>query len=160
PIMLWLRYCTIGSQLLFPRSSSEVSRSMTLKQIAWEVTPPILWRFLRKLIKPAEPVPGALDAVSLPVSEEQPREIKPVGMFSGDYSSFSEAASHSVGYNSDEPASAAASQLRNMLQTAPSTEIDGRFQQVHSALCVVRDRMQMSGLSVMDIGGGGGNYFF
>ncbi|WP_271617362.1 methyltransferase, TIGR04325 family [Bradyrhizobium sp. CCBAU 51745] len=84
----------------------------------------------------------------------------PSTMFSGDYETFREAAAHCEGYDSEAAAKAAQVQLRQMMEASPPTEIDGRFQQVHSALCVVRDHLKAGRLSVLDIGGGAGNYFF
>jgi len=81
-------------------------------------------------------------------------------MFSGAFSSFDDAAASSKGYNDFAVANAAARRLSEMKTSAPAVEIDARFQQVHSAICVAIDRMRKQALSVLDIGGGNGNYFF
>jgi len=123
-----------------------------LKQIVKDITPPILVKGLRKVVPraPAEP----------PVPQSEPAPAKPVTMFSGDYQSFAEAAAHCEGYDAKGPAESAANQLRRLLQAPQPAEIDGRFQQVHSALCIARDHLRKTSLSVLDIGGASGGYFF
>ena len=80
--------------------------------------------------------------------------------FDGDYASFEEAAGHAVGYDDAEAAGAAADRLAQMVAETNPVEIDGRFQQVHSALCVARERLQKTRITVLDFGGGNGAYFF
>ncbi|WP_156668081.1 methyltransferase, TIGR04325 family [Rhizobium bangladeshense] len=81
-------------------------------------------------------------------------------MFSGDYTSFEEAARNAVGYDDPNAGAAAATRLAAMITGTNPVEIDGRFQQVHSALCIVRERIQKQRISVLDFGGGNGNYYF
>jgi len=81
-------------------------------------------------------------------------------MFSGDFESFEAAAAHAVGYDHAAPARAAAERLISLLEGRSPPEVDGRYMQVHSALCVARECLGPGSLSVLDIGGANGHYFF
>jgi putative methyltransferase (TIGR04325 family) len=81
-------------------------------------------------------------------------------MFEGEYASFEAAARDCKGYD-DAGAATSASRRMSELKTGNNPiEIDGRFQQVHSALCVIRDRLNTKTISVLDVGGGNGSYYF
>ena len=121
--------------------------STHLKLVIKALAPPILLSALRKMLgNPRSTPPEAPPANQ--------------SMFGGAYDSFDEAAGHSKGYDDAVIASAAAKRLSDMISSTTSVEIDGRFQQVHSAICVARDRMRKQALSVLDIGGANGSYFF
>ncbi|WP_064692152.1 methyltransferase, TIGR04325 family [Rhizobium aegyptiacum] len=105
--------------------------------------------------------PIVLTAVQKLRSGRNPVEpVQPGSMFSGNYASFEEAARKAVGYDDPNAGAAAATRLAAMIAGTNPVEIDGRFQQVHSALCIVRERLQKPRISVLDFGGGSGNYYF
>lgn len=117
---------------------------LRLKFLAEAITPPIIFRYLRRS-PPKAPIAAS--------SAQR-------AMFEGDYSSFEEAAKLCKGYDDAAVASAAAKRLIELKTAVPPREIDGRFQQVHSALCVVSDKRQSRAISVLDVGGGNGSYYF
>lgn len=117
---------------------------MTLRSVLKALTPPIVWSTVRKL--------GS--------GHNRAELVQPGSMFSGDYTSFEEAARNAVGYDDPNAGIAAATRLAAMIAGTNPVEIDGRFQQVHSALCIVRERLQKQRISVLDFGGGSGNYYF
>lgn len=114
------------------------------KQIVANVLPPVAVRGLRSILrrKSNEPSPASFLE------------------FDGDYASFSEAAEHSIGYDSEIIAKGAARRFAAMLAENATAEIDSRFQIVHSALSHVVDRIGKNRISVLDIGGGAGTYYF
>ena len=85
-------------------------------------------------------------------------EPRPQYGFFGDYRNFDDAASDASEYNSEKIAAAAAAQIPTFFRDE-FCEIDGRYQQVHSALAAVMDRLGKSRLSVLDVGGGNGNNY-
>src|SRR5579871_1385389 len=121
--------------------------STHLKRAIKALTPPILLNALRIVLRSSRSTPP--DATTANQS-----------MFSGAYGSFEEAARHSRGYDDAVIASAAGKRLSDIITSTAPVEIDGRFQQVHSAICVARDHMRKQTLSVIDIGGANGGYFF
>jgi putative methyltransferase (TIGR04325 family) len=133
--------------------NEDLSARQMLRQLAKDLTPPIVVKAIRRLPWMRRPAP-------IPAPPVQPAIVRPITMFSGDYVSFEAAAAASVGYDDEAPATSAANQLRRLLDSQPPDEIDGRFQQVHSALCVARDYLRKDTLSVLDIGGANGGYFF
>ncbi len=114
---------------------------MTLRKIVKAITPPILLDLVRGASKPHEP-------------EQSP------SMYRGNYASFEEAAKNAVGYDDPNAGGAAANRLTEQLSRPNPVEIDGRFQQVHSALCIAREKLNRGRMSVLDFGGGNGGYYF
>lgn len=81
--------------------------------------------------------------------------------FEGDYKTFAEAKAHSVGYENKIVGERYAKNLFSLASNTEPREIDSRFQQVHSALLYVVDRLSADGMiSVLDVGGGNGAYGF
>lgn len=115
-----------------------------VKQIVANVLPPVAIRGLRSIL----------------FRKPTPSPPPPFSEFEGDYSSFSDAANHSIGYDSEIIAQGAAKRFAAMLAENTTAEIDSRFQQVHSALSYVRGRIKKDRMSVLDIGGGAGTYYF
>jgi putative methyltransferase (TIGR04325 family) len=85
-------------------------------------------------------------------------EPRPQYGFFGDYSNFDDAAADASEYNSEKVAASAAAQIPSLFRDE-SCEIDGRYQQVHSALAAVADRVGKQRISVLDVGGGNGNNY-
>jgi len=104
-------------------------------------------QILRNLLKRSV-VPDAA-----PVAAERPK----YGFF-GSYKDFDQAARDASEYDSAAIAEHAAAQIPKFFQDE-FCEIDGRYQQVHSALASVAERLGKSRLSVLDVGGGNGNNF-
>lgn len=93
-------------------------------------------------------------------SNQKGRTDTPAGEFTGDFPSFEEAAQHAVGYDTDVIAASAESNLIELLGClSTQTETHVLYQQAHSAICFARDRLGSKRLSVLDVGGGNGNYF-
>lgn len=131
-------------------SSPVTGDEKMLNQIVREMTPPFIVRAARFLLK--------RDA-SITESVTVPAAI-PYSMFRGDYASFEAAERDAIGYDSDNAGKSAASRLKEMLESGQPVEIDSRFQQVHSALSIIREWSKKDHLSVLDFGGGNGGYYF
>jgi putative methyltransferase (TIGR04325 family) len=88
----------------------------------------------------------------------QVADSRPRFGFFGNYKDFDDATADASTYDSTVIADHAASQIPKYFQDE-FCEIDGRYQQVHSALAAVMDRLGKRRLSILDVGGGNGNNF-
>ena len=139
----------------------------TIPPLLRDLTPPIVLRAVRKLLPrgaaeaPAAPAAPALEPAAETAAETAtppPIATRPDYGFFGDYRDFDEAAADASEYDSAKIAQSAAAQIPTFFQDA-YCEIDGRYQQVHSALASVMERLGKNRLAVLDIGGGNGNNF-
>jgi putative methyltransferase (TIGR04325 family) len=109
--------------------------------------PPIVFRAARRMAKGH-------------IAETDQGENRPSYGFVGDYPSFDAAAAVTTGYATETIARASADRLSALLPRADDTRIDERFLQVHSALAFVAAAGGVRRLSVLDVGGGNGSYYF
>jgi putative methyltransferase (TIGR04325 family) len=113
-----------------------------------------IMQFIQRFLKRSVEAPAVEEPAEVPaIAEDRPR----YGFF-GDYKDFDEAARDASEYDSAAIAKHAAAQIPTFFQD-DFCEIDGRYQQVHSVLASVMDRLGKSRVSVLDVGGGNGNNF-
>jgi putative methyltransferase (TIGR04325 family) len=96
----------------------------------------------------------------LPLARRIARRLEPpppAPEFSGRFTNFDEALSQSTGYDTSDIAQAIVGRVGPYLN-GEAVELDDRFLHVHSALSFIANGSKR--LSILDVGGGNGSYFY